>query len=71
MRGREQEGDDSFIEVLPSLHAGAVAGVDGAVRRPLAVTAGADRAVRLWNHATRCGACRGVWKVENGSRLLR
>lgn len=49
-----QEEDDCFSEVLPALHLGAVAGVDGAVRRPLVATAGADRAVRLWNHATRC-----------------
>ena len=51
-----QEEDDNFSEVLPALHSGAVAGADGAVRRPLAVTAGADRAVRLWNHATRCAS---------------
>ena len=49
-----QEGEDCFTEALPALHAGAVTGVDVAVRRPLAVTAGADRSLRLWNHADRC-----------------
>jgi len=49
-----QEDEDNFSEVLPALHAGAVTGVDVAVRRPLAVTTGADRVVRLWNHVDRC-----------------
>lgn len=49
-----QADEDSFAEVLPAMHAGAVTGVDCAVRRPLAVTVGADHAIRLWNHADRC-----------------
>lgn len=48
-----QADEDNFTEVLPALHAGAVTGVDCAVRRPLAATVGADRAIRLWNHADR------------------
>lgn len=49
-----QADEDSFAEVLPAMHAGAVTGVDCAVRRPLAATVGADHAIRLWNHADRC-----------------
>lgn len=43
--------------MLPALHAGAMTGIDCAVRRPLAATVGADRAIRLWNHADRWAAC--------------
>jgi hypothetical protein len=68
-----QAEEDSFAEVLPAMHAGAVTGVDCAVRRPLAATVGADHAIRLWNHADRCGL--NPWLLVNaqasGRRLRR
>eukprot|EP00727_Mastigamoeba_balamuthi_P002297 m51a1_g12064 hypothetical protein (1353) ;mRNA; f:43-5360 len=49
------------------LHSGAIVGLDVAMRKPLAVTCGSDRTVRVWNWVTRRCELAKAFKEEPSS----
>eukprot|EP00397_Hematodinium_sp_SG-2012_P002542 GEMP01002549.1.p1 GENE.GEMP01002549.1~~GEMP01002549.1.p1 ORF type:complete len:1215 (+),score=317.57 GEMP01002549.1:306-3950(+) len=56
------EDGPSFDYLLTSFHTGSILGVDICARKPLIVTCGADKTIRVWNYITK--TCE-LWKAFN------
>ncbi len=48
-----KEDQDHFTFIGSGFHHGSITGMDVAIRKPLVVTSGADRTVRIWNYLDR------------------